>query len=120
MAHVLLLLFRHLTRASAMLAALVVVVATAPLAHADRIRDLGTFQGIRSNQLTGYGVVVGLPGTGDDTLEYVTQAMRGVSGRLGVQLPAGIAPGLKNAAAVLVTASVRRRSSSVVPRPWAR
>ena len=47
------------------------------------VRDLGAFQGVRSNQLTGYGVVVGLPGTGDDNLEYLTQAMRGVSGRMG-------------------------------------
>jgi flagellar P-ring protein precursor FlgI len=78
----------------------------APSAHAERVRDLGAFQGIRSNQLTGYGIVVGLPGTGDDTLEYVTQAMRGVSGRLGLQLPPGVQPGLKNAAAVLVTADL--------------
>jgi flagellar basal body P-ring protein FlgI len=38
----------------------------------------GQFQGVRSNQLTGYGMVVGLAGTGDDNLEYLTQAMRGV------------------------------------------
>lgn len=78
----------------------------APPAHADRVRDLGAFQGVRTNQLTGYGIVVGLPGTGDDTLQYVTQAMRGVSGRLGLQLPPGVQPGLKNAAAVLVTADL--------------
>jgi flagellar P-ring protein precursor FlgI len=70
------------------------------------VRDLGAFQGVRSNQLTGYGVVVGLPGTGDDNLDYLTQAMRGVSGRLGVQLPVGVSPGLKNAAAVLITADL--------------
>ena len=75
-------------------------------AHAERVRDLGTFQGVRSNQLTGYGVVVGLAGTGDDNLEYLTQAMRGVSGRMGVQLPPGVSPGLKNAAAVLITADL--------------
>lgn len=75
-------------------------------AHAERVRDLGTFQGVRSNQLTGYGIVVGLAGTGDDSLEYVTQAMRGVSGRVGVQLPAGINPSLKNAAAVMITADL--------------
>lgn len=78
----------------------------APPAHADRVRDLGMFQGVRSNQLTGYGIVVGLPGTGDDTLEYVTQAMKGVSGRLGLQLPPGVQPGLKNAAAVMITADL--------------
>jgi flagellar P-ring protein FlgI len=85
---------------------LMLAAVLAPPARADRIRDLGTFQGVRSNQLTGYGVVVGLPGTGDDTLQYVTQAMRGVSGRLGMQLPPGVQPGLKNAAAVMVTADL--------------
>ncbi len=75
-------------------------------AHAERLRDLGAFQGVRSNQLTGYGIVVGLDGTGDDNLEYLTQAMRGVSGRVGVQLPPGVSPGLKNAAAVLITADL--------------
>jgi flagellar P-ring protein precursor FlgI len=83
------------------------VLALHPVAaHADRIRDLGRFQGVRSNQLTGYGIVVGLAGTGDDNLEYLTQAMRGVSGRMGLQLPPGVAPGLKNAAAVMITADL--------------
>ncbi|MES2493163.1 MAG: flagellar basal body P-ring protein FlgI [Pseudomonadota bacterium] len=75
-------------------------------AQAERVRDLGAFQGIRSNQLTGYGIVVGLDGSGDDNLEYLTQAMRGTAGRLGVQLPPGVSPGLKNAAAVLITADL--------------
>ena len=78
----------------------------AATAHAERVRDLGSFQGVRSNQLTGYGIVVGLPGTGDDNLEYLTQAMRGVSGRMGNQLPPGVSPGLKNAAAVMITADL--------------
>ncbi|HEY6868462.1 MAG TPA: flagellar basal body P-ring protein FlgI, partial [Novosphingobium sp.] len=77
----------------------------APL-HAERVRDLGAFQGVRSNQLTGYGIVVGLDGSGDDNLEYLTQAMKGTAGRLGVQLPPGVSPGLKNAAAVLITADL--------------
>ena len=75
-------------------------------AHAERIRDLGQFEGLRSNQLTGYGVVVGLQGTGDDNLAYVTEAMRGVSGRLGLQLPPGVSPNLRNAAAVIITAEL--------------
>ncbi|HEX8056559.1 MAG TPA: flagellar basal body P-ring protein FlgI, partial [Novosphingobium sp.] len=75
-------------------------------AHAERVRDLGAYQGVRSNQLTGYGIVVGLAGTGDDNLEYLTQAMKGVSGRMGLQLPPGVAPGLKNAAAVMITADL--------------
>jgi len=75
-------------------------------AAAERIRDLGEFEGLRANQLTGYGVVVGLAGTGDNNLEYVTEAMRGVSGRLGLQLPPGVSPILRNAAAVIVTAEL--------------
>jgi flagellar P-ring protein precursor FlgI len=75
-------------------------------ASAERVRDIGAFEGLRSNQLTGYGVVVGLAGTGDDNLEYLTEAMKGVSGRLGMQLPAGVSPGLKNAAAVIITADL--------------
>ena len=54
-------------------------------ASAERVRDLGTFQAVRSNQLTGYGIVVGLDGTGDDNFAYVTQAMRGVSDRFGLR-----------------------------------
>ncbi|CDO35581.1 MULTISPECIES: flagellar basal body P-ring protein FlgI [Novosphingobium] len=79
---------------------------TPGVASAERVRDLGQFQGVRSNQLTGYGIVVGLPGTGDDNLEYLTQAMKGVSGRMGLTLPPGVSPGLKNAAAVMITADL--------------
>jgi flagellar P-ring protein precursor FlgI len=85
--------------------ALLATLAPAPAA-AERIRDLGQFEGLRANQLTGYGVVVGLQGTGDNNLQYVTEAMKGVSGRLGLQLPPGVSPILRNAAAVIVTAEL--------------
>lgn len=75
-------------------------------ALADRVKDLGTFQGIRSNQLTGYGIVVGLPGTGDDNLEYTVQSLKSVASRFGLQLPANANPALKNAAAVIITAEL--------------
>jgi flagellar P-ring protein precursor FlgI len=75
-------------------------------ASADRIKDLGAFQGLRTNQLTGYGVVVGLTGTGDDSLEYATYAMKGVASRLGLQIPASVNPANKNAAAVIITADL--------------
>jgi len=88
------------------LACVLLALALTYPAHAERVRDLGAFQGVRSNQLTGYGVVVGLAGTGDDNLEYLSEAMKGVSGRLGVTLPEGVNPSLKNAAAVLVTADL--------------
>lgn len=87
------------------LVALAGLLAAAP-AHADRIKDLGTFQGIRTNQLTGYGVVVGLPGTGDDNLEYTVQSLKAVASRFGLQLPPGVNPGMKNAAVVMVTAEL--------------
>jgi flagellar P-ring protein precursor FlgI len=80
-------------------------LAAAPAA-AERVRDLGAFQSVRSNQLTGYGIVVGLDGTGDDNFAYATEAMRGVSTRLGLQLPPGVNPALKNAAAVIITADL--------------
>jgi flagellar P-ring protein precursor FlgI len=75
-------------------------------AHAERVKDLGTFQGLRANQLTGYGIVVGLAGTGDDSLDYATQGMKGVTSRFGLTLPAGVNPALKNAAAVMITAEL--------------
>jgi flagellar P-ring protein precursor FlgI len=84
---------------------IVAMLLTAPVS-AERIKDLGNFQGLRSNQLTGYGIVVGLAGTGDDNLEYTTQGMHSIASRFGLQLPAGVNPALKNAAAVIVTAEL--------------
>jgi flagellar P-ring protein FlgI len=75
-------------------------------AQAERIKDIGQFQGLRSNQLTGYGIVVGLAGTGDDSLQYATQGVKGAVSRFGLSLPAGVNPSLKNAAAVLITADL--------------
>ncbi len=75
-------------------------------ARPDRIKDLGSFAGLRANQLTGYGVVVGLAGTGDDSLDYSTQGVKGVVSRFGLTLPPGINPSLKNAAAVIITAEL--------------
>jgi flagellar P-ring protein precursor FlgI len=88
------------------LLALLAMAAVAAPAQADRIKDLGGFQGIRANQLTGYGIVVGLPGTGDDNLEYTVQSLKAVASRFGLQLPPGANPAMKNAAVVLVTAEL--------------
>ncbi len=76
------------------------------MAHAERIKDLGAFEGLRANQLTGYGVVVGLAGSGDDSLEYATEAVKGTISRFGLSLPQGLNPALKNAAAVMLTAEL--------------
>jgi len=90
----------------ALAAILLALLIAATPARAERIKDLGAFQGIRSNQLTGYGIVVGLPGTGDDNLEYTVQSLKAVASRFGLQLPPGANPGMKNAAVVLITAEL--------------
>lgn len=87
-------------------AALLAMIGGIAPAHAERIKDLGTFQGVRANQLTGYGIVVGLAGTGDDSIEYATQGMKGAVSRFGLTLPPGVNPALKNAAAVMITAEL--------------
>jgi flagellar P-ring protein FlgI len=89
----------------ALLFLLLWVGSTLPV-HAERIKDLGRFDGLRANQLTGYGVVVGLAGTGDDSLDYATLGIKGAMSRFGLTLPAGSTPSLKNAAAVIVTAEL--------------
>lgn len=69
-----------------------------------RIRDIADVQGIRENQLIGYGLVVGLAGTGDRQQTYFTvQTLANMLQRLGVQIPTGTAI-VKNVAAVMVTA----------------
>jgi len=94
---------RPLASLLALLAALVLGLSPA---QAARIKDLGSFEGLRANQLIGYGVVVGLAGTGDDSLDYATQGVKGVVSRFGLTLPPGVNPSLKNAAAVLITAEL--------------
>lgn len=77
-------------------------------AHADRIKDLATIQGVRSNQLIGYGIVVGLDGTGDQTVQtpFTVQSMLNMLQQMGVNLPAGTNLQLKNIAAVMLTSSL--------------
>ena len=88
---------------------LAAIFAAAP-AHASRIKELASVQGVRSNQLTGYGLVVGLDGTGDQTTQmpYTTQSLSNYLQQLGITLPAAAASQLqlKNVAAVLVTAQL--------------
>ena len=74
--------------------------------HPVHVRDITDVQGIRDNQLIGYGLVVGLQGTGDRQQTYFTvQSLANMLQRLGVQIPAGTAV-VKNVAAVMVTASL--------------
>lgn len=77
-------------------------------AHAERLKDLASIQGVRSNQLIGYGLVVGLDGTGDQTTQtpFTVQSIISMLQSMGVNLPAGINLQLKNVAAVMVTSSL--------------
>ena len=79
------------------------------LSQALRIKEIAAVQGVRSNQLTGYGLVVGLDGTGDQTTQmpYTTQSLNNYLQQMGITLPTGTtAPQLKNVAAVLITAQL--------------
>ncbi len=74
-------------------------------ASADRIKDIAQVQGVRENQLIGYGLVVGLNGTGDSA-PFTDQTFRNMMNKFGITLPAGVNPKLKNVAAVAVHAEL--------------
>ncbi|WP_407935809.1 flagellar basal body P-ring protein FlgI [Cupriavidus necator] len=82
--------------------------AFATVAKAERLKNLATFQGVRENPLVGYGLVVGLDNTGDQTMQtpFTTQSLTNMLSQLGITLPAGRNMQLKNVAAVMVTASL--------------
>ena len=86
----------------------VFAIALAMPAHAERIKDLANVQGVRPNQLIGYGLVVGLDGTGDQTTQapFTTQSLQSMLSNLGINVPPGTSLQLKNIAAVMVTAQL--------------
>lgn len=86
----------------------VALALVATFAQADRIRDLTSVQGVRENSLIGYGLVVGLDGTGDQTTQtpFTTQTVSNMLSQLGITVPAGTNMQLKNVAAVMVTAKL--------------
>ncbi|WP_455385613.1 flagellar basal body P-ring protein FlgI [Acidihalobacter prosperus] len=83
------------------------VLAIAP-AQAEKVRDLASISGVRSNQLVGYGLVVGLDGTGDQTSQtpFTIQSIKNMLLQFGVSVPSNTNPQLKNVAAVMVSASL--------------
>jgi flagellar P-ring protein precursor FlgI len=95
------------------LIALTFLIASAALwwpapASAARIKEVATVQGVRSNQLVGYGLVVGLDGTGDQTTStpFTAQSLVAMLQQMGVTVPPGTNMQLKNVAAVMVTAQL--------------
>jgi flagellar P-ring protein precursor FlgI len=77
-------------------------------ASAERIKDLASIAGVRPNQLIGYGLVVGLDGSGDQTTQtpFTVQGIINMLSNLGINVPPGTSLQLKNVAAVMVTTSL--------------
>jgi len=72
---------------------------------AQRIKDLADVQGVRSNQLVGYGLVVGLPGTGEQS-PFTEQSFKTMLSNFGITMPSNLKPKIKNVAAVAVHAEL--------------
>jgi flagellar P-ring protein precursor FlgI len=84
-----------------------VLLVCAPV-QAERIKDIASIAGVRNNQLVGYGLVVGLDGTGDQTTQapFTTQSLKNMLQQFGITMPAGANPQLKNVAAVSLHATL--------------
>lgn len=90
-------------------AALVLVPQPGMQAQAnERVKDLASVAGVRNNQLVGYGLVVGLDGTGDQTTQapFTVQSLKNMLGQLGVTVPPNVNPQLRNVAAVMIHADL--------------
>ena len=77
-------------------------------ARAERIKDIASIEGVRSNQLIGYGLVVGLDGSGDQTTQapFTVQSLTNMLQSLGITVPQNLNLQLRNVAAVMVTTSL--------------
>ncbi|MBT8441829.1 MAG: flagellar basal body P-ring protein FlgI, partial [Gammaproteobacteria bacterium] len=91
-----------------MLGMLLVLGSSFETARAERIKDLASIDGVRNNQLVGYGLVIGLDGTGDRTQQtpFTIQSLISMLDRLGVRLPPEMNLQLENVAAVMVHADL--------------
>ncbi len=76
--------------------------------QAERIKDLASIAGVRSNYLVGYGLVVGLDGTGDQTSQapFTVQSLKSMLSQFGITVPPGVNPQVKNIAAVSLHAEL--------------
>ncbi|KAE8438624.1 MULTISPECIES: flagellar basal body P-ring protein FlgI [Halomonadaceae] len=99
--------YRYLTATLRIVTLLALCLVMLP-AHAERVRELASFAGVRDNQLVGYGLVVGLDGSGDQTTQapFTSQSLTNMLSQLGVTVPPGTNLQLRNVAAVMVTADL--------------
>ncbi|HNS91932.1 MAG TPA: flagellar basal body P-ring protein FlgI [Thauera sp.] len=97
-----------LMRAVAVAVAAGIFLSSAAEAAPERIKDLASIAGVRDNQLVGYGLVVGLDGSGDQTTQtpFTKQSIVNMLSNMGVTVPQGTNMQLKNVAAVMVTANL--------------
>lgn len=77
-------------------------------ANAERVKDLAAVAGVRTNQLVGYGLIVGLNGTGDQTTQtpFTVQSIKNMLNQFGITVPPNVDPKLKNVAAVALSATL--------------
>lgn len=96
------------TTMRALIWGIVATALTAGVAQAERIKDLASVAGVRTNQLVGYGLVVGLDGTGDQTSQtpFTTQSLKSMLAQFGITVPPNVNPQLKNVAAVSLHAEL--------------
>ncbi len=102
---------RHTARNKALVLLLGIVINLTPLmpvAHADRVKDIATLQGVQSNFLVGVGLVTGLDGTGDQTTQapFTAESFRAYLDQFGIPMPAGQNFQLRNVAVVSVQAEL--------------
>ncbi|HTW37454.1 MAG TPA: flagellar basal body P-ring protein FlgI [Steroidobacteraceae bacterium] len=102
------LLHRRLIALGCGAALCVLALAAGAPAHAERLKDIAQIAGVRSNQLVGYGLVVGLNGTGDQTTmtPFTLQSIQNLLLQFGVTIPPNTNPMVNNVAAVTVTAEL--------------
>src|SRR5471032_1866410 len=97
----------HVNPSLTLFAGLLLAALLAPTsASAARIKDIATVKGVRENILIGYGIVVGLKGTGDSSTDVTGQSLSRLFGKLGLDVQGNAAVKSKNAAAVIVTSKL--------------
>ncbi|MBL4782134.1 MAG: flagellar basal body P-ring protein FlgI [Porticoccaceae bacterium] len=94
------------TRISSLMAML--LLCSALSAQAERLKDITSIAGVRSNPLVGYGLVIGLNGSGDSTnsAPFTVQSLKSMLAKFGVVVPPNVNPSLKNVAAVMIHAEL--------------
>lgn len=100
--------YRRASRPLALLLILTTLLSFSAPAYSERLRDLASFAGVRNNALVGYGLVVGLDGTGDQTMQtpFTGQSLENMLSQLGTDVPEGTNMQVRNVASVMVTAEL--------------